>query len=505
MKRQSAILFVVMLAISLLVTACGGNNNAADSSQAEQAENEGGASGKEPVALTMAYLNLGNAADVQLVEDEINKIAAAKINVTLDLMPIDIAAWQQQTNLLLAGNEKLDLIVSSSFFGYSSQVAKGQLIALDELLEQYGPDIQQVMDSELYNSTRINGEIYGVPSIKDSAQDFGMIMRQDLIDKYNIDLTAVKTWEDLGDKVFKVIKENEPGIVPLAAAQSSTPAYSIYMPLVDHLGDRLGVIPFDEQEMKVQNLYEMDLYTDTLNLVRAWYEQGYILQDAATTQETPANLVKADKALGYLSNMKPEYEKQESKLTGYEMVGVRLSDVVMHSNAGNGWMMSIARNSSEPERAMELMNLLYTDADIMNLLTLGIEGKHYVKNEDGTVKLPEGVAETGYLFNQWEIGNNFLTSVWEGTASDIWEQTKSFNQSAKVSPALGFTFDQSPVKTEVAAVTNVENQYRVGFETGTLEPAMLDRFVKDLQAAGIDKIVAEKQKQLEEWAAANGK
>lgn len=502
MKRQAPLLFVALLVISLLVSACGGNNSAANS---EEPDNGSEASGKKTVALTLAYLNMGNAADVQLVEDEINKISQAKINATIDLMPIDIAAWQQQTNLLLAGNEKLDLIVSSSFFGYNSQVAKGQLIALDELLDQYGPDIQKAMDPELYNSTRIGGKIYGVPSLKDSAQDFGMVMRKDLIEKYNIDLAAVKTWEDLGDKVFKVIKENEPGIVPLAASQSSTPANSIYMPLIDHLGDRLGVIRFDDQEMKVQNLYEMDVYKDAINLVRDWYEAGYILQDAATTQETPANLVKANKALGYLNNMKPEYEKQESKLTGYEMVGVRLSDVVMHSNAGNGWMMSIARNSEEPERAMEFMNLLYTDADIMNLLALGIEGKHYVKNEDGTVRLPDGATETGYLFNQWEIGNNFLTYVWEGTAPDIWEQTKAFNKSAKVSPALGFTFDQSLVKTEVAAVTNMENQYRVGFETGTLDPAMLDRFVNDLKSAGIDKIIAEKQKQLDEWAAVNGK
>ncbi|ANY70203.1 hypothetical protein BBD42_29630 [Paenibacillus sp. BIHB 4019] len=501
MKKQTSFLVSILLGISLLVSACGNNtDNTATGSGKGSVDSD-----KKTVELTMAYLNLGNAADVQLVEDEINKITSVKINTTVHLMPIDIAAWQQQTNLLLAGNEKLDLIVSSSFFGYSSQVAKGQLIALDELLEKNGPDIQKVMEPELYNSTRINGKNYGVPSLKDSAQDFGMVMRKDLIDKYNIDLTAVKTWDDLEEKVLKVIKENEPEIVPLAASQSSTPAYSIYMPLVDHLGDRLGVISFDDQELKVQNLYEMDLYRDTINRVRDWYKAGYILKDAATTQETPPNMVKANKALGYLSNMKPEFEKQESKLTGYEMVGVRLSDVVMHSNAGNGWMMSIARNSEQPERSMEFMNLLYTDAEIMNLLTLGIEGTHYVKNEDGTVRVPDGVTETGYLFNQWEIGNNFMTHVWEGTAPDIWEQTKAFNQAAKISPALGFTFDQSPIKTEVAAVTNVENQYRVGFETGTLDPAMLEQFIKALKAAGIDKIIAEKQKQLDEWAAANGK
>lgn len=152
---------------------------------------------------------------------------------------------------------------------------------------------------------------------------------------------------------------------------------------------------------------------------------------------------------------------------------------------------------------MQLMNLLYTDKDIVNLLDNGIEGKHYVKNADGTIKAPEGVTDTGYLFNQWEIGNNALASVWEGTPTDIWDQIKKFNDSAIFSKALGFSFDASPVKTEVAAATNVLNQYKVGLESGSLDPALLSEFNSKLKAAGLDKIIAEKQKQLDAWAAAN--
>jgi len=489
------------LMLAMLVTACGSNSGNDGQTSGESAEGN-----EEAVALTMAFLNFGVMDDEQLVEDEINKIALEKINATVDFMPIDIAAWQQQTNLLLAGNEKLDLIMTSSFFNYASQVAKGQLVPLDELLEQYGPDIKNTMDPAIYNGTKVNGQIYGVPSIRDVGADYGMVMRKDLVDKHGIDLSAVKSWADLGDKVFKVIKENEPGVIPLVqSSQTGTVAYQMFTPHIDPLSDRYGVIAIDDQEMKVQNLYEMPVYRDTLKLVREWYEAGYIMQDAATTQESGQSLVKAGKALGYFNNMKPEYEKQETKSTGHEMVGVRLSDVVIQSNGANAFMMSIARNSEEPERAMQFLNLLYTDANIMNLLANGIEGKHYVKNEDGSIRMPDGVTESKYLFNQWEIGNNFLTSVWEGTSLDIWEKTKAFNASAKVSPALGFTFDQSPVKTEVAAVTNVENKYRIGLESGTLDPAQLDQFIAELKSAGIDNIIAEKQKQLDAWAAANGK
>ncbi|OKP70369.1 hypothetical protein A3842_24710 [Paenibacillus sp. P3E] len=96
---------------------------------------------------------------------------------------------------------------------------------------------------------------------------------------------------------------------------------------------------------------------------------------------------------------------------------------------------------------------------------------------------PDGCSN--YVFNQWEVGNNALTKVWEGTAPDIWEQTKECNKSATFSKALGFSFDTSPVKTEVASVS------------------ILDEFLGKLKSAGLGTIIAEKQKQLNAWAKAN--
>src|SRR5699024_4906721 len=106
----------------------------------------------------------------------------------------------------------------------------------------------------------------------------------------------------------------------------------------------------------------------------------------------------------------------------------------------------------------------------MNLLANGIEGKHYVVQDEGLITLPEGVTESSYAFGQWQIGNNFLTYPWEGNSPDVWEKTAEFNNSAISSPAFGFAFNPDPVKTEIASATNVLDQYRAGLETGTLDP-----------------------------------
>ncbi|MCC3374471.1 ABC transporter substrate-binding protein [Cohnella sp. REN36] len=501
--KASSIVLSTLLVSSLTLGACGNSNNSDSGNTSKTSSSSPTADGKTE-QLTVAFLGIGTMTDVQAVQDEISKITKEKINATVKLMPIDVSAWTQQTNLLLAGNEPLDLMVTSSFFNYSTQVAKNQLLPLDDLLEKYGQDMKNTMEPTIYNGTKINGKIYGVPSVRDTAADYGFIARKDLVDKYHIDLSKVKSYEDL-EPIFKIIKDNEPGVNPLVQrSQTGTIANEMLTSRFDPLGEGLGVLPMDSGDLKIVNLFETQEYKDALSLARKWYKAGYIMQDAATTQEGNNALVKAGKAFGYFSNMKPGFESQEAGLNGYEMSAVRLTPPISQSTSATSFMLSIPKNTRDADRAMQLMNLLYTDKDVVNLLDNGIEGKHYVKDDQGQIKKPDGV-ESGWVFNQWEVGNNSLASVWEGTAPDIWDQMKAFNKAAKFSPALGFTFDANPVKTEIAAVTNVTNQYKVGLESGSLDPAVLPEFVSKLKAAGLDKIMAEKQKQLDAWAAANGK
>ncbi|WP_372662334.1 ABC transporter substrate-binding protein [Cohnella sp.] len=509
MRRNSktvTILLSVILMLTLVLAACGNSNNGAsdstNSASKAPATGESSSSNNEKeLELTVAFLAIGNMKEVQLVQDEISKITKAKINATVKLMPIDIGAWVQQTNLLLAGNEKLDLMVGSSYFNYSSQVAKGQLLPLDDLLEKYGPSIKDTMEPAIYNSTKIGGKNYGVPSVRDTAADIGFIARKDLMDKYNLNFDNIKTFADI-EPILKTIKDNEPGIYPLVQrSQTGSITWELVNGYVDWLGDTPGTLIIANNDLKAVNIYEQQIYKDALALARKWYQAGYIMPDSATTQETNNSLMKAGKGFGYFSNMKPGFEQQESNLQGHEMVAVRLTKPLSTSIAGTGFMLTIPKNAQDPERAMQLMNLMYTDKDIVNLLDNGIEGKHYVSAGDNLIKAPEG--ESGYGFNQWQVGNNALAKVWEGTPADIWDQTKAFNASADFSKALGFTFDAGPVKTEVAAVTNVNNQFRAGIESGTIDPAKLEDFLAKLKASGIDKIIAEKQKQLDQWAKEN--
>ncbi|MDQ6420178.1 ABC transporter substrate-binding protein [Paenibacillus sp. LHD-117] len=497
----------IAMSLVLFLSACsnGGNDEKATNTSTPQASETaapGAPDTKDPYEIELAILSFtGVPKDMQMVQDEINKITQSKINATVKITAIPVGNWAQQTNLMLNSNARLDMLITSGTLGYSVQAAKGQLYPLDKLLDQYGQDIKAVLEPQVLNGTKINGEIFGVPTIRDHAASYGFVMRKDLVDKYGIDVGAIKTYEDL-EKVLKTIKDNEPAITPVVDND-----VLLRTPNVDSLGgDSLGVL-MNMDNLKVENYYESQEYANHLKMTRKWYQEGYILKDAATNQTSPDKLVQSGNGFGFFNVMKPGYAAQVSRTTGMEMVTAEIIPPTSTTANITGLMWSIYKNSKNPERTMMFLNLLYSDADLINLFNWGIEGKHYVKQSDGLIDFAPGVdaASTGYNPN-WDYmtGNQFLSHIFKGNDPDIWNKLKTFNKEALKSKALGFSFDAESVKTEFTALNNVLGQYQKGLGTGTLDPEKnLPDFISKLKAAGIDKVIAEKQKQLDEWAKVN--
>jgi putative aldouronate transport system substrate-binding protein len=492
-------IFLFILSACLLLTACSSKKNTTT------VTDESAKPSEDTYEISMVVIG-SDQKDIKEVESELSKLTKAKINATVKIIAIDWGAWSQQTTLMLAGNEKVDLIITSNtLFNYASQVAKGQLLPLDDLLEKYGKDIKTALGPDFLSAAQINGKTYGVPSLRDMAVNYGLLARQDLLDKYKLDTASVKTLDDV-EKLFATIKQNEPKVSPFVATLGGiTPLELLYPGYFDLLGDSLGVLPWNSKELKVVNMYETPEYVDLVKRARKWNEAGYIAKDASTNKENVTTLLKAGTAFSYFGNLKPGIESQVFNTSGVVQKSFVLFPAVYTTGTISSFMFSIPVNSKDPDKAMQLLNLLYSDSAVINMLDYGIEGKHYAKVSDKVIDFPAGVDSTssGYNFQSaWQYGNSFLSYVWKGNAEDIWDQTKAFNNSAQKSLALGFVYNAEPVKTEVAAVLNVVSQFKMALETGSVDPdKVLPDFIAQMKAAGIDKIIAEKQKQIDEWKA----
>lgn len=263
-------------------------------------------------------------------------------------------------------------------------------------------------------------------------------------------------------------------------------------------------MPFDGNS-QIANWFESKEYAERVNTARRWFESGYVSKNIATSKEEGRDLVKANDAFSYFTKLKPGKAEEDSRAIGTEMIAVPLDESISITSMITNSMMSIPSNAKNPERSMMFLDLLYHDQELINLIDWGIEGKHYVKKDENRIGFPDGVdaANSGYNLNQsWMFGNQFLSYLWETNSSDLYEQIKKFNESARKAETLGFTYDINPVKTQVANITNVMNEYRIGLESGTLDPAeALPQFIGKLKSAGINDVISTRQKQLDAWKA----
>ncbi|MFC5402845.1 ABC transporter substrate-binding protein [Cohnella soli] len=509
MKKTGFQLFSLLLAFGVVASGCGNNNSSSGSSSspsstpADTSSSTASASASapaklEPYEITLVYPG-DKPKDLAEVQEAMSKYLTDKINATIVLKPIDWGSWNDKTNLMFASKESFDVILTSATLGYYGNVAKGAFEPLDDLIAKYGQDITSVMGDKL-DGVKVKGHIYGAPTNKELANANGFLFNKALVDKYNIDLNQIQKVEDL-EPVLQKVKETDPAQLPLYEGNWRYVGGLVWNGQFDPLGDGNGVLDRDSTELKVINPAESPKYMEIAKLAHKWYKAGLINKDAATAKDW--GLMQAGKAFSIEQELKPGKDAEMSSAWGFPVVQKQLDKPYMTTSTVAGVMLAISKTSKNPERAMMFLNMLYSDRELINMLVYGIEGKHFVKKSDTGIDYPAGVdAKTvGYRNEGWMFGNQMLTYLFPNEDPNKWEKFKQFNDEAQKSIALGFAWDSEPVKNEVAAVANVQSQYYEAITTGSVDPEVyIPKFVAALKEAGMDKIIAEKQRQLDEWA-----
>ena len=174
-----------------------------------------------------------------------------------------------------------------------------------------------------------------------------------------------------------------------------------------------------------------------------------------------------------------------------------------HSTSALGSCYAITKNSTEAEAkaCIDFLGRLYTDSKLADLYTFGIEGENFTY-ENGKVN-QKPAAETNYHHSMWESASATVVTPLTNEPDNKAELYKAFNGGAETSCAAGFRFDKKPVEAEYAACDNVFNEYGFGLENGNVKVADIDKTIADYQkaldAAGYQKVLAEFQKQYDEW------
>ncbi len=473
----------------------------------------------EEIVMTFPIMGTINQNAAAEVEDAINAISEAKIGVHVTMKPIEVGSYSQQLNLMITGNEDLDVVATfpggSSTF--SSMCSQNQLMPLNDLIEEYGPDVKANLGG-LLNATTMNGNIYSLTTYFNKAASTLVAMRTDLLEKYDLLEQAqnVTCMQDL-EPIYDVILENEPTMSAVSAGYGG----SIFSPqfvdmgatadeavIYDTLGDNnsLVAVDYSSGEPVVYNHYASESYKRSCELTREWYEKGYIYKDSATTTDDADTLMKSGVIFSMIYKGGVDSPDAKRATTGYDLTVIELNPIPISTGSCNVFTWGIPSTSKMPEAAMKFLNLMYSNAEINNLLAWGIEGVHYQVLEDGTADYVDGQDATSCQYHTVDFlyGDNFAIIPWTGTAPDMRERQLEAMNNAETSPYLGFTLDTSELQNEITATSNVIEEYKAALENGTIDPATeLPNFIEKLNNSGAQKIIDEAQRQLNEWLAQN--
>lgn len=457
------------------------------------------------------FNNIPTEEDLDTVEEAINEITREKIGAEITLKPIFIGEYSNKVNLALQAGEKIDVFQSVGDF--NNCVSTGMPLDITELIDEYASETKELMGETWLEACVSEDVLYGIPTYKPIALTPMVIYRQDIADEAGIDMSAVNSVEDL-TAVLETVKEKYPEMTPMAPVESGSLGLNRTYGDVDWLTDDyntpVGVLMNDE--MKVTDLYSSEVFKERCELARSWNENGLSMKDAATTTSMAAELMTSGNYFCYVAAYSYPEEDTAASLQAqcgnFPIGAKKLGEAYLTTGDINSLSWMIACNTEVPEAAMKFLNLTFTDKEVCNLLIYGIEGRDYVLDEEGYASYPEGeeaatVPYTAQL-SCGTLGNFFIMHPQVGTNKESLDWELEQNKEAKTSPALGFTFDSSRLKTQYTAVKNVISQYLPGLLCGSVDPeSEIPKFVSALNDAGYQDILSAKQEQLDAWVEAN--
>lgn len=448
------------------------------------------------------------------IVEEMNKITEKTAGVRAHVTFIGPGDYPTQVGLMLSGGEPLDIIglgIGSSAF--AALIANNQLMDITDLLDEYAPETLAFL-GDYIDADSVNGRIYGVPPYRNYASSFYAVMRKDVLDELGLTDKAMSmtSFDDLAAIYAEVAEKTD--LTPVGGSkQIFTTGYGNIYPggsfedavIFDNLGDSYGII-FTDGEGNVSFRPEEEAQIKMYEMIRDWYDAGYVYKDSAITDDHPDTLTKAGILFSSLQISEMGIESAKQEATGFEVVCPEIAKDLVYSASVNKFGLAVPVTSQEPEAAIRWINAYYTDPALANLFTWGVEGTDYVV-EDGVARFPDGVDVNSVGFHNYDFmyGNYFEVLPWSGNTADFRQQAMAFLEGADVSPYLGFAASQAGMDNIIAALNSVNDQYRPSIACGIYTDDDYSKYVTALKTAGAEEYVASYQEQLSAWMEATGK
>lgn len=516
---------VVMLVFSLLIVGCSSGEKKSETASKKEETEKSEVKKEEATAVEddkvdtsefvklKMYLFGDKAPDTDKVYAEINKMLKEDINAEIEVAFMSWGDYEQRYPLAFASGEDFDVAYAASWAFYNTQATKGGFLEItQDMLEKYAPLTAETMYKDAWEQAKVDGKVFMLPMNYKELSGYVYMVRGDLMEKYSIsDIKSIDDFENYLD----VIAKNEPQMIPIDIGSEFDMQFvfdrlwnqATYDNAISAGPWQLGLyVDKAEPTSGVHHISEHPAYSGIIKKIKGYKDSGYWSKSALVNKVTSKESFISGKGAAVMLNLNDAKGTYTSIISAHPEWDVKVFDAQHDVPAktisflGNG--MGIHAKSKNPERALMFLDLLRNDERYHDLMSFGIEGVHYKKIDEKTITPTDLTSNYTIDGNcNWGIRNDKFWKQVQGGIPNYQEIHGKWIASAQPEAMLGFNFNDSTVKNEVATMTNIAKTDNKVLILGFVDD--VDKAIADIQKkydiAGIEKIKEEMEKQIEEY------
>lgn len=457
-------------------------------------------------------------------------------NTTVEFIDVPFEEYSEKFSQVLASGEGVDLAWTGWLINKPQNIADGNLRPLDDLLTEYGQGIVDILGENVVEIHRnaADGKLYYLPSwqglcgerrgwlvvteIAELAGDTWIEDTEAALNKWRNNYSGIEDFQAVLDQATKYLAAaKEAGKLGAGINTGRAFGWSMYNGMYSFLGvggAEIG-ITYCDGTFTVKDGVAGEHYKLYAKTMADWYKEGYIRSDImsvdTSTLTTPKNGEITDTT--YVFSCDP-YLTEADQEAAIADAGMDMTYLPIEENAylilGGDTSYAIPYCADEPERAMMVLNAIYSQPDLYNTLIYGIEGEDYTKNADGTITTSyvgaSPTADDSYGIQRWIIGSCKNALINNGTDPNYYADLEALEATAQVNPFLNFTFDRTNVEGICASILNVYYEYGPQIDNGVAGDnweELYNNYMAARKDAGIEELVTEFQNQLNAYIEAN--
>jgi len=440
-------------------------------------------------------------------------LAADGVNVTLDVIFVPWSDLSTKTQVMLAGQDQIDLIFDAPWLHMNQMIAQGYYEELTSLLNSHGPNILRTRPKEMWDANKFNGKIMGIPLGLFFQQPHGWVVRADLREK--LGFSPLATYDDIVKYAYAVKKDN-PRMFPLGfdGNYSNIQYGFVNWKMLDDSDTNIRfthalpaslMLYYRNNDGVVHNMFdELDPRLDTaLKEARQFYLDGLFNPDILSIKQpyddyyntgkaavSPVRLFSNTHNQDYLNNLKALGGSSEPVVLATKAKGKVVANFVMDN------FICVTKISKNKELSIRFLDWVNKSSDNYNLVEHGQPGKDWERVGTDKWRNISG-AEFGWQAYalSWNPMYNLLPEVDDANAIAMQKLIAQADYFVKDVTA-GFSFDAEPVKNEIAQYQGIEGKYYPALMNGVLDPvATMARF-KAEAGPTLKKVQDELQRQV---------